>query len=666
MTDFAIAAAVPRVQYIASGTQTSFTVPFPLFATADLAVWLNDAASSSGFTVAGIGNATATLTFATAPAAGTRVTLLRAMPLGRATDFQEAGEFRAAALNEELDRLAMLVQQVDEKAGRAVRQKASDLAGAALDLPTPAAGYLRWNDAGTALVLDPVPQAVATAAAASAAAAAGSATAAASSAGSAAGSATSAAGSATAAASSSAAAAASATAASASVTSAAGSAAAASASATAAAASAAAYPDERKRIDLAALRERVRLLIGNTAQAQLALGLDFVQGRGLDWLSFGNASGGRSWFDERGVMQTAAANVARYDHAPLTGTARGLLLEEGRANDFWPSEDFSHARWTKDVGTSIAANAASGLDGAATAQRVDFNDLAGGVRQDVTVANDSVTRIVSWLVKAGTVSTVQLRNVLMGGTVVMQDVSFDLAAGTCTATGAGIPAPASSFGMVALGGGWWRVHAAIANNASGNTTQRSFIWGTTTGTFFLDGAQNEVGLFATSYIKTVSASVARAADVAALSPLVPWSGTEGSIVAEYSIAAPVLAAAGACIVALGDATADNVVQLSRAAATGYGQAVVVNASVTQAALNIATAQASDTVHKAALAFRADDVALLQNGGAPQTDTSAAIPTFTACLLGRAPGGGQALNGYLRTLLFFPRRLATSPLQTLTA
>jgi hypothetical protein len=622
MTDFAIAAVVPRVQFIADGTQTAFTVPFPLAAAEDLLVHFDDGAAPTAHVVSGLDAPTALLTFTAPPPAGTRLTCLRVMPLARATDFQEAGEFRAAAINAELDRLAMLVQQVDEKAGRAVRQKPTDVP-ATLDLPAPAPGYIRWNGAGTALILDPVPQDVAATAVASAGTAA-----------------------------------AAASAASAGAT-------AAAASADAAAASAAIYVDERKRNDLAALRERVRAAVGSVAVPQPSLALDFTQGRGLDWLQFTNASGGRAFFDDRGAMQVAAVNVARYDHAPLSGAPRGLLIEEQRSNEAWPSEDFTASQWTKDTGTAIVANAAAGLDGAMTAQRVDFGNLAGGVRRDLVVGNDTNTRTVSWFVKAGTCTSVVLRNTLSVGTTIQQDVTYNLAAGTCSAGPAQVPGPATNFGMVQLPNGWWRLYAAITNNASGSINLRLLIYATTTGNFFLDGVQCETGTFATPYIKTVSGAVTRAADIASLAAVASWAGAEGAVVADYCIAAPVLPSVNAAILALCDGTTANAAQLARNAGNGHLRADVTAASVSQAALVVAPAQASDTVHKAALAYRLNDVAALQNNGAAQTDASATIPGFTACLLGRAPSNGQVLNGWIRALAFWPRRVATTDLQTLT-
>jgi len=104
----------PIVRYNADGVQTVFTYPFPIFASEDLAVYLDGARQASGFTIAGAGETGGgTVTFDTAPADGVVVTLARELPLERLTDFLEGGDFSAAAINTELDFLIAAIQQVN-------------------------------------------------------------------------------------------------------------------------------------------------------------------------------------------------------------------------------------------------------------------------------------------------------------------------------------------------------------------------------------------------------------------------------------------------------------------------------------------------------------------------------------------------------------------------
>jgi hypothetical protein len=147
----------PRIQYLASGTDTGFTYPFAVFRAGDVAVHLGTDEVTDGFLVLGAGRSEGgTVLFEAPPAAGTVVTLRRRMPLGRVTDFQENGELRASVLNDELDAQAAAIQQVADDAARALRFAPTDTAVAAILPPREArANRVLGFDGVGALTLHP-------------------------------------------------------------------------------------------------------------------------------------------------------------------------------------------------------------------------------------------------------------------------------------------------------------------------------------------------------------------------------------------------------------------------------------------------------------------------------------------------------------------------------
>lgn len=143
-----IPATAPRVQYFADGQQSVFAYPFPIFRAEHLRVFLDHGPVQGHYSVAGAGqSAGGSVAFAEPPAAGRVVTLVRQVPVQRATDFLQGGDLRADSFNDEFDHQTVFNQQAAEAAGRSLRLQAHDRP-AFLELPEKAVR------AGRALVFD--------------------------------------------------------------------------------------------------------------------------------------------------------------------------------------------------------------------------------------------------------------------------------------------------------------------------------------------------------------------------------------------------------------------------------------------------------------------------------------------------------------------------------
>jgi hypothetical protein len=117
----------PRIYYVADGTQTEFTFPFPIFKTRDMRVLLDGVPHDFGFTVEGEGlSEGGAVRFFEPPAAGTQLALLRRLSIDRVTDFQPNGLLRAATLNDELDQQVAALQEVREDVRGALRVAESE------------------------------------------------------------------------------------------------------------------------------------------------------------------------------------------------------------------------------------------------------------------------------------------------------------------------------------------------------------------------------------------------------------------------------------------------------------------------------------------------------------------------------------------------------------
>ena len=153
-----------KVSYAGDGATVSFAIPFLFLENGHIGAILRDAAGdettwalNTEFTLSGAGAASGgTLTVSTSPtdytpATGETLVIRRVVPETQDTDYPEGGAFPAAAHEQALDKLTMLVQQHSEEIARApVLPLSSSLTG--ITVPEPGASQLiRWNADGTAL-----------------------------------------------------------------------------------------------------------------------------------------------------------------------------------------------------------------------------------------------------------------------------------------------------------------------------------------------------------------------------------------------------------------------------------------------------------------------------------------------------------------------------------
>lgn len=137
MTHFTVGSTLPRVEHVAAAGVFAYAFPFPAIDPEDITVYVGDELADGGYTVTGLRQtAGGTVTFDHPVEAGATITILRARPARRMTDFADGGEFRADMVNDEFDSLTMMEQDVREALGRAVRIGPT-VRGVDLRLPAP-------------------------------------------------------------------------------------------------------------------------------------------------------------------------------------------------------------------------------------------------------------------------------------------------------------------------------------------------------------------------------------------------------------------------------------------------------------------------------------------------------------------------------------------------
>jgi hypothetical protein len=393
-----------------------------------------------------------------------------------------------------------------------------------------------------------------------------------------------------------------------------------------------------------------------------------------DIITFTRASTA-TYFDSAGVLTSAATNAPRFDYNPSTLAAQGLLIEESRTNLLTRSEEFNDAAWTK-TNSSITANAATSPSGTVTADKLiealDVNLVHQTTQSSVTIVSLGAYT-ASCYVKADTRTRVRIGFLVAGTSGVTADAN--LTAGTITAASAFGGGSAVGSSIQAINNGWYRITVSGTGaagtsgecrlellDASGNRQYN----GDGTSGLFIWGAQLEAGAFPTSYIPTTTTALTRAADVASVNTLSPWfNASTGTLFTESQQLPGQTAAVFPRIAVIDDGSTNNsILNLWRSDTSRLYGAVRVGA-VDQA--DVGTTGVTQTnVNKIGFAYATNDFAASVNGGAPSTDTLGAVPSgLTTLRIGRS-SGTDFLNGYLRRITYYPRRLSNAELQAITA
>ena len=152
----------PRIQYTATGGQTSFTVPFAFFANADLQVFNGTSqlsfssapTNASQYSVTGAGVSGGGSITLGSPGATVNdvITIVREVAIERTTDFPTSGAFQIDSLNTELDKIIAMAQQLERDLKLSPRVNTTSSSSFNLTFPDMIAGkVLSANAGGTGL-----------------------------------------------------------------------------------------------------------------------------------------------------------------------------------------------------------------------------------------------------------------------------------------------------------------------------------------------------------------------------------------------------------------------------------------------------------------------------------------------------------------------------------
>lgn len=184
--------------------------------------------------------------------------------------------------------------------------------------------------------------------------------------------------------------------------------------------------------------------------------------------------------------------------------------------------------------------------------------------------------------------------------------------------------------------------------------------------FYYWHSQIEQGAFASSVIQTLDAPVTRAADVAVIDGAAFTSlhnPSEGTLLVE---ARRLARGSDGSAVRIDDGTNDNRIQVGTGASGAVWNPFAIAAGASQGGMNLSSALSPTAMGRVAMSYGGGKTyAACAAGGPIVSSSGAAVPAGLTTLRIGSGLGGERLNGHIRSLLYFPRRLDNATLARLT-
>jgi hypothetical protein len=364
----------------------------------------------------------------------------------------------------------------------------------------------------------------------------------------------------------------------------------------------------------------------------------------------------------------------RFDYDPATLAPKGILIEEQRTNLSVYSQTPSDASWSATSCTKTSTNNPDPF-GTTTALLLTADGIstthfliASGAGTISYTSGTSYT--ISCFLKAGTTSRAQ---------ITFPSAAFgagQYANYLLTGSGSVTASTGGTATITQFPNGYYRITwtAAATVTSVGSAGVMVFITSgtdarlptnTSADNIYIIGWQTEAGAFATSYIPTVASQVTRTADTCSIvAPLfAPWyNQSEGTFVASADTASfldlrrniQVDDGTNAERIYLGTNTAANPLTV-----VSDGGAIQANLPAASTTLTV------NTPYKIAMTYKINDFAVVGNGGTVAVDSLGTLPTVLQLRLG-ANENTVYLNGHIRSIRYYPVRLADFQLQALTA
>jgi len=353
------------------------------------------------------------------------------------------------------------------------------------------------------------------------------------------------------------------------------------------------------------------------------------------------------------------------------GELKGMLIEEQRTNLLTHSVPDS-TNWSLTNSPTVTVDDAVSPDGNtnATALLSNGTTLAQQIVKTGLTLADNTDYSLSVFYKAAVGSS--------GVRIALTNKANSTVFFSALSDGTKGPADASNTQIDDMGAGWYRA-SCVVNSSSGATAPSMRLYVTDSageifGTqvdgdgIYVYGAQLEEGSFPTSYIPTAGNQKTRDPDIASIPvSAFGYNQTAGTVVVDFDMLSDNAGTNDLTQAAFGfhDGTSNNRLELFSASAgtlTLRDRTASANYDATS------TGNSLEQSTKSAASYASGEASkLVVNGGtASVAGTATTPPAYSTLLLGDTQNVKAELNGHIKSIQYYPRRLTDAQLQELTA
>ena len=419
------------------------------------------------------------------------------------------------------------------------------------------------------------------------------------------------------------------------------------------------------------------------------LNWNFASEKRLDPRITYTRTGQASYVDEFGIVQTVSDDQPRFDHDPLTGECKGLLIEDARTNQIKDSYDLVQQSWDAvNVAKKSFTTETLAPNGKYEATKLILSTTANQHYTNhgyMTKASGAERQCVSFWAKLTSSNYPILKSYITGAFAFTNysQQQFNLSTGVVTSGGGGSFTNHSAK-MTKYPNGWWKCEYETTLDSTETAKRFQLLGNDGSGSaangidgYYIWGVQVEVGDFATSYIPTSTGGIV-ADNAAATQTQVRsgdqvgilgdnhtniWNDQEGSYVIDYI---PLERAAGNGVIIGSQRTTNG---------SGYPWPLyrhdAANSNVFKSydldhGIVTISGTWADQRERWALGFNTTNGSIVRNGTILQTNnTNMTGLTNTDQLWLGSSSSGSYYSMHLRRFMYYGKRITNSQLQTMS-